>query len=277
MQQTKLLALLFAFACVHVHAQEVTKSSLLYKQLHIKSAEGYVYEAREDTLPFLLTVENFNVAGNRTKIDIYDTSGIRSTYAYIFEQDTIYTERRTSFRNKLSSVTKVYRDEKGNIVKYEELDTTGNKIGWYSTMRYNKKQQVIEEKTFIYKKLISHKKIKYHPDGKVKETRILRPKNRLGGGYLVPHFIHVNTGENSKYTKQEEIENYKGYPGKMIRTSIIFYAKNYYLGVKGFIDLKMYDRVVTERYYQPNGLLDFEEQFLNGKFIGKKAYKYLYY
>jgi hypothetical protein len=51
MQQTKLLALLFAFVCVHVHAQEVPKSPLLYKQLHIKSAEGYVYEAREDTLP----------------------------------------------------------------------------------------------------------------------------------------------------------------------------------------------------------------------------------
>jgi len=277
MQQTKLIALLFAFVCVHVHAQEVPKSPLLYKQLHIKSAEGYVYEAREDTLPFLLTVENFNVAGNRTQIDIYDTSGIRSTYAYIFEQDTIYTERRTSFRNKLSSVTKVYRDEKGNIVKYEEFDTTGKKMGWYSTMRYNKKRQVIEEKTFIYKKLISHEKIKYHPDGKIKETRILRPKNRLGGGYLVPPVIHVNTGENSKYTKQEEFKNYKDYPGKMIRSSIIFYTKNYFLGVKGFLDLKMYDKVVTERYYQPNGLLDFEEQYLNGKFIGKKAYKYLYY
>ncbi len=158
MQQTKLLALLFAFVCVHVHAQEVPKSPLLYKQLHIKSAEGYVYEAREDTLPFLLTVENFNVAGNRTQIDIYDTSGIRSTYAYIFEQDTIYTERRTSFRNKLSSVTKVYHDEKGNIVKYEDFDEKGKKTGNTQTMRYNKKRQVIEDKIFIYNRLVSHKK-----------------------------------------------------------------------------------------------------------------------
>ncbi len=277
MQQTKLLALLFACACVHVHAQEVTKSPLLYKQLHVKSAEGYLYEAREDTLPFLLTVENFNVAGNRTQIDIYDTSGIRSTYAYIFEQDTIYTERRTSIRNKLSSVTKVYRDEKGNIVKYEDFDAKGKKTGNTQTMRYNKKRQVIENKIFIYDKLISHKKIKYDSDGKVKKTRILYPKNGQKPGDLVPPFIRLNTQTDSENKKQETIENYKGYPGKMIRTSIIFYAKNYYLGVKGFIDLKMYDRVVTERYYQPNGLLDFEEQFLNGKFIGKKVYKYLYY
>src|SRR5690606_557016 len=73
----------------------------------VREIEGYVFgKSLSDS--FLITKEYFNVKGRRTKIEIYDSTGLmRSEYIYLYKDDTLRTERITKFQGVLNSTTKI--------------------------------------------------------------------------------------------------------------------------------------------------------------------------
>jgi hypothetical protein len=224
-----------------------------------------------------LTLEDFNPAGKRTKIQIFDSLGLEKTYEYVFERDTHYIERRTYFKDTLSSVTKVLRDEQDRIVGYQDFDTTGKKTPLHQTIKYNRLNQEIETKMFLDNTLISRNKTKYYANGKIKTVLFSSASRHYGKMHYDPLGNQIPSKRSPSFTRKEVIKNPKGYKGTMNRTQTQFKYTSTILAVIGFIKIHKKDVLVTEKYLLDNGLPAFEVQYLNEVFIGKKVYTYLYF
>jgi antitoxin component YwqK of YwqJK toxin-antitoxin module len=257
-------------------AQDKYPTELL-KKLHIKAIEGHIFETPQDTTPFLLTLEDFNPAGKRTKIQIFDSLGLGKTYEYIFERDTYYMERKTYFRDTLSSVTKVLRDEQDRIVGYQDFDAKGKKRPLHSTTKYNRLNQEIETKIFLDNTIIDRNKTNYYANGKIKTVLFSSPSKPYEKIRYDPSGNQIPSKRSPTFTRKEVIKNPKGYKGTMHRTQTQYKYTSTILAVIGFIKIHKNDILVTEKYLLDNGLPAFEVQYLNEVFVGKKVYTYLYF
>src|SRR5690606_27619554 len=130
-----------------------------------REIEGYVFgKSLSDS--FLITKEYFNVKGRRTKIEIYDSTGLmRSEYIYLYKDDTLRTERITKFQGVLNSTTKISYDKKGREIKSVDYDKNGNKNGTYSKSKYTDSNQIKETKLYFKNRLSLHKRENYDPKG----------------------------------------------------------------------------------------------------------------
>jgi hypothetical protein len=271
-----LLFVLIGLSISSASAQDKHPTELL-KKLHVKAIEGHIFESPQDTTPFLLTLEDFNPAGKRTKIQIFDSLGLDKTYEYIFERDTYYVERKTYLKDTLSSVTKVLRDKQDRIVGYEDFDAKGQRTPWHQTIKYNRLNQEIDSKVFIYTKTIYRNKTKYYPNGKIKTELFSGASGHYKKMRYDPLGNQIPSKRSPSFTRKEVIKNPKGYKGTMIRTQTQFKYTSTILAVIGFIKVHKKDVLVTEKYLLDNGLPAFEVQYLNEVFVGKKVYTYLYF
>ncbi len=60
----------------------------------------------------------------------------------------------------------------------------------------------------------------------------------------------------------------------MERSLLIRSYKNVTMGVFGILNLNPDDTLMSEIYYKTNGVIDYEVQYLNGRFIGTRKYFY---
>jgi len=259
-----------------LYAQDQQAFNLI-KLNNIKSIESIISTADQRYDSTLISDEYYNRQGRRTKIQLYQSSAVTSSYEYLFEHDTINIERRTYEKGKLVSVTKIYYDKWGNPITNLEFDGNNKAKGISSELKYNKQRQLIETEVYIESQLVSHRKYKYYENGQKKEVQILKPKGRaetikfdINGSQLKPDRARIMMTE-------EHFENHNGANTKMSKKTLTYGQNTITIGLAGPLELKQNDVLVTEKYYKTNGLLDYEHQYLNGKFITEKKYRYLTY
>ena len=248
---------------------------LLIKQSKVKKIETYFFEPDQTADSLLLTVEEFNKEGRREKIEIYNSSGLGVSHEYYYLNDTIPTERRSYNKNELKSVTTTEYDQFGNEISTMDYDEKGNKTGWRSKKKYNKKHQEIESKVCVGKKIVSHEKRKYHKNGNLKEIKVIKPKRHKQTIKHDKNGERIESSKSNDYLIDEVFENYESSGKKLVRTERKIDYRHSIIGVKGRLDLETNDILKTEILFRMDGLLDYKIQYLNGELIGTKKYKYV--
>ena len=247
----------------------------LLKGNKVHKIETYFLESNATQDSFLVTKEEYNQEGRRTRIGIYDSLGLANHYEYDYLSDSIRTERRTYYRNELSSVTKLVYNQDGNETSAIDYDTDGNKLAMSSKNIYNDQQQLVEVIIYNGDLVWVHRKMKYHDNGKLKESEVIKPN------YLKNKVSYDREGEekhnqNSKiYNHREVYEDYNSTGKKMEQRDSRFAYKIGVIGVKEVLNLKPFDYWRQQIFYLKNGLIDYELQFVNGRPKGRRQYKYI--
>jgi hypothetical protein len=256
------LTLVLIFVAQAINAQDEQPHSLIHTKL-ISKIEAFIFLSPENKTSIdsqLITTEYFNGLGYRTKIEIFDSTGLLNSYEYLYKDDSIRIERLTYFKNVLHSKTKIYYNKKGQEIEADDYSATGNKTGTRSKSKYNANDQLKELKFWFDGKLSIKEKYTYGPDGWPVEVFQTLPQKSI-----------------RKYTKDQSWSNLdyidqKGIKMKIKKTT--FDVPKTILGLAGAVGLKGGDELETRRFYKDNGLLDAEEQYKNGIFLARKKYKY---
>ncbi|MEP6792756.1 MAG: hypothetical protein ABJB16_00400 [Saprospiraceae bacterium] len=237
--------------------------AIVVSRNNVSKIEAYIFRTPENEPGIdssLITVEYFNKSGYRTKIEIYDSLGVRTAYEYLYRDDSIRYERRTYFQGKLNSTTKISYYKNGMEDQCIDYDALGFKTGTYSKTNYNK-QGEIKDYTVCYngKYKIKRKNI-YDKTGKV--IRVIRrsPGQKVQKydpwkGLSITEETNPN-GENVIIRKSKS------------------YHRETVLGLSGALKFEKGDEWERKYFYFRNGLISREEQYKNGIFLGRKKYKY---
>ncbi len=251
------------------------QSSTLLRNNNVKNVETYFFVKKETQDSILITREDYNIEGRRSKIEIYDTLGLTDHYEYDYLFDTIKIERRIYFRNILSSITKLENDEYGNELRATDYGVNGDKLGMASEKIYNDQQQLLETLVYNGDIIFFHEKREYHENGNLMEVRVLKP-NKLQRTSVYKENGELKYNQNSKFYWNKEIfENYRNSGVKVEQVDSRRANRIRVIGVSGILDLKPFDNLRTQIFYLNNGLIDYEIQFLNGSLIGKRSYSYI--
>ena len=140
-----LLILTIGFNTLYAQGEQ---SASLIKEFNVNTIEAFFFEPNVTQDSSLVTIENFNKEGRRTKIEIYDSLGLTNHYEYYYQLDTIKTERRTFFKNELVSLTELKYNKYGNEISAIEYDSSGVELGMSSVNTYNDKQQLVDLKVY---------------------------------------------------------------------------------------------------------------------------------
>lgn len=274
MKSTLLILLLLIIGHNLLSAQDGQSPSLI-KENNIQKIETYFLEPNATQDSTLITKEEYNDNGWRTKIEIYDSLGLANHYEYDYQFDSIKTERRTYFRNELSSVTKLKNDQYGNELTAIDYDADGNKLGMASEILYNDQQQLVETIVYNGDLIIFQEKRKYHQNGNLKEVDKIKPD------YLKSTSVYKENGElkdnqdSKHYWNKEIFENYRSTGITLEQVDCRRAYKIGVIAVSGILDLAPFDNLRTQTFFLSSGLIDYEQEFVNGKLIGKRSYKYL--
>lgn len=237
--------------------------ALIVSRNNVSKIEAYIFRTPENEPGIdssLITVEYFNKSGFRTKIEIYDSLGVRTAYEYLYRDDSIRYERRTYFSGKLNSITKIYYNKVGMVDQCIDYDTLGFKTGTYSKTNYNK-QGEIKDYTICYD--VKHKfkwKNIYNKDGKVIS--------------VVKHSTGKKIQKYDPWQGLSKSEETKPNGEKMIIRKSKSYHRETVLGLSGALKFEKGDEWERKYFYFGNGLINREEQYKNGIFLGRKKYKY---
>lgn len=262
------------FSLYTLSAQDGQPPSLI-KGNGIKKIEAYFFQGNATQDSTLITVEDYNTAGWRTKIEIYDSLGLANHYEYDYLFDSIKTERRTFFRNEFDSVTKIENDQFGNELSAIDYNADGEESGWKSINKYNDQGQLIESSIYDNSKLVICEESKYHSNGEIMETAVTK-LGRLVARYVYDENGKVKQRQDSKnYYSKVVFENYKSTGRRMDQIDSRSAYKKITIGVGGVLDLARFDNLRTQIFYLDNGLIDYEVQYVNGKLIGKQKNKYI--
>lgn len=266
--------LVLIYLCnTNLFSQERHPADLLVKH-NIKEVEAYIFENMEAPDSMLITKAYFNKKGNRTKIEIYDSLSMIGYYEYIFKHDTLYTRRNTYDSKVLISSDRFVNNEYGKMIEAIQYGKDGMKTGFRSIYEYNKNQDLLKSKTYYHNGLIKNTKKWYYPSGELKKERVLLPKKAVSKTTFHKNG-DVKSQKSKNIFKKQEFQNYNDTGKPMIRHTMIKSYDTRHLGITGWRDLKKGDELITEKYFLKNDLLDHETQFLNGKLLGVKRYKYI--
>ena len=258
MKCTYLCFLFIGINLTFIYGQQ--QDHVLIKRNNIKEVLGYVVNEANDRDSFLITHEFFNKMGRRTKIKVYKSNGSSTEYEYNYKDDTLCTERITRLGSK-SIYTKIYYDKKNREVRAVDFDANDNKSGTFSKIKYNDRKRTKETKIYV--------------DNKLKVRNI---ETYDEGG----QFLNVGLYKNGKKhwsglgnVKSENIVNYNNQGLDLVKRTRVIKNNVTMLGLIGPINIVQGDELIDEQYYQLNGLLDYEKQYLNSKCIATKKYHYV--
>ncbi len=236
---------------------------------NIKEIKCYIFEENSKIDSFLISKEDFNSKGRRTKNTIYDPTGtIQSEYIYNYKYDTLKIERITKFYGNFSSRTKIFYDKNNREIKAIDYDINNKKTGTYSKTKYNDRKLTEEIKIYLANKLSAHIKKKFD------KNHVLKEYSYKKNGKWTHELIKEGIPPNCSLT---EIENYQNSGLKLKREKRKINERTSTIGLKGKLKLSMNDILITEKYINKKGLVEFEKQFLNNKLIEVKKYKYVLY
>jgi len=255
------ITLVSIFITHALDAQDEQPHNLLHIN-HISKIEGFIFLSPEKTSidSHLITAEYFNALGYRTKIEIFDSTGLLNSYEYLYKDDSVRIERLTYFNNSFHSKSKLYYNNKGKEIKAVDYSSTGHKNGTRSKSKYNANDQLKEFKIWFDGKLSIKEKYTYGPDGWPVEVFQILPQK-----------------STKKYDKDQSwsklgLIDQEGRQMKIKK--LTFDVPTTILGLSGRLKLETGDELETRRFYKENGLLDEEDQNKNGMFLARKKYKY---
>ena len=259
-----ILKLVFLILPILVIGQENNEHLIISKN-KIQIRKGYKVSLDNDKDTILLTEEFFNKRGRITNHIIHKADGSITEYEYHYKHDTIRTCRLTKFDNNLYSKTILTYDSKNRHIKSEDYDNKNNPTGTYEIIKYRKRGRIIEKLFYDSNKLVHHSIEEYDKSNTLK--KYARKKNGK--------WTAVNLkGETNSNINKEEIYNYQDSNMTLIRTTEKVTIPRVVIGITEQLELKQNDVFITERFYNGDGLIQYEAQSLNSKPLGKKKYKY---
>jgi len=259
------LLLIFIFCSQEIHAQDRVSPALL-AHFNITVIDGSLFESQLDQDSFLITRDSINAKGRKTKVEIHDRNGILCEYMFIYQDDTVCTQRITRCNGQLLSKTQYYYDDQHREIKAVDFDKTGKPNGTFSTIQYNDKKRTKEVKIYFSNQLSIKEITSYNVD----QEPIMISRRRNG------KWKHASLKDGmSPDLKKVEIENYNGTSLTLIRKELTIDVEKTILGLGGELKLVPGDLLINEQYRNKDRLIDMEIQFVNQKFIAKKKYKYL--
>lgn len=259
------LAVLFLLMIVVSVCGQDKHDPALIERNKVKEIVGYIFEGENTMDSFLITREYFNTKGKRTKIMIFDSSGVKNEYHYHYKNDTLRTERITKFRGKFQSITKILYDDKNREEKTTDYDEHGNRTGTYSKTKYHDCKGIKETKIYISGKLAIHTKAQYD-----KNNQLIRNSVKENGKW-----IHEDIKVIIQDTSLKKNLNFESSEVTVMKTTRLITKITEILGHKGTLILFPEDVLTTETYKYSNGLTKLEKLYINEKLVSILKYYYV--
>jgi hypothetical protein len=253
-------------AICQVLVSQQSPSPKIVMKNRLKTIESYVFETLESNDSFLIKKDSFNSMGFVVSTEIYGMEGLRNSYLYKYQDDTLRVERITMFRDRFQSKTKIWYDKKNREVKAVDYNKNGKKTGTRSKTKYDDKQKTKHVKIYVKGKTPSIEyTTKYDESGK-----------------LIEHWTWINgkwvlkpIEENN--ANRDEIENYEGTTNTYSKTWQIIKEDVTSIGVKGKLSLKKDDILVTETIQSKEDLILSQKQYLNEVLQGLQIKRFTFY
>jgi hypothetical protein len=259
------LSVFFTFMIVVSVCGQDKHDPALIERNKVKEIVGYIFEGENTMDSFLITREYFNTKGKRTKIMIFDSSGVKNEYHYHYKYDTLRTERITKFRGKFHSITKILYDDKNREVNATDYDENGNKTGTYSKTKYHDRIGIKETKSYISGKLAIHTKAQYD-----KNNQLIRNSVKEKGKWIQEEIKVI-----IQDTSLEKNRDFESSGVTVLKTTRLINKKTKILGHKSALTLFPEDVLTTEIYKYSNGLTKLEKLYINEKLVSVLKYYYV--
>jgi len=263
------------FIGISIFAQDAFPPSLI-KENKVELIETYIYFSEEKPKVKLASKESFNQSGYRIEIERYKSDGTSAQWKYIYKNDSLLTISNYYVDYELKNFSKYSYDLKANLIGEALFNPDGQAAGFYTEMKYSKKNNLLESKAYKNNTLIEHSKYKYHSNGKIKEQNILLPESLKGKTKFNKEGMPLNSKNAPMKTSTSRQENYNDGGLLLIETKTQYKQITSILGFdNNSIELKPHDEYKIQKFISLDGLLFEEKEFLNGDFWARKKYVYL--
>ena len=231
----------------------------------IHERHAYIFQQKNSQDSFLITKEYFNPKGRCVKFEVYKEEELNMEYNYGYQDDTLRTNRITKSCGIIIGKTKLFYDHKYREIKAVTYDKNNKRTGTHSKIKYNDKKRTKENKIYFSGRLSVHTKWKYNQNGTVKSYKIWKRGRWVN---------QIDKNGKHRFNSVTEIENYQGTGLKLIKKKLTTQDNKIVLGIKGPVDLNLDDVLITEKFVDGEGLVQYEKQFLNEDLMGVKKYYY---
>lgn len=268
------ISILIVFQCLSIFAQDDIESKIIVNN-EIKIIEAYIFNNREYKDSSLITKEYFNSLGKKEKKEIYEENHLRNYYEYYYDKDTVVNLRKSFDHNsQLKTISRLSIYNKNHKSIWEDFDSLNNPTGIVQKTIYNKNNKPqrisIQKNNFkIYDQIV-----KYYKNGMVKEEKILEPKEEK---CLMFYDENGQMRPNHKarfFLLKTIIKKYENNKPEIIKKSYKFQKTTRIIALEGKRQIYKNDILDIFQYFDTNGLLKNEVQYINGKFTIEKRYKY---
>lgn len=272
-QLTILFLLMFQLFMV---GQDNYQVDLLSKN-KIKAIEFYNYKIKDGkvTSDSIRTIKSeFNLKGYVTNTVIYDSLDIKNRYERIYQDDTTLILMNT-YKGLNDSL----------IVAAKFANENGRRI---SETHYKNGEKIIDVKNhYNDKDLVSKRVVRYNKNKAFKtrfeynlNNQLVKVKNNRKDWkklYYDKYGRHISTFQIKKHKSEQEIHRveYEGKTNNKTKVITKHYRSNSIIGEGGILKINKGDELIKEYYYLKNGLIDYVNQYLNGKLNAVKKYKYV--
>lgn len=286
--------------CIQLHAQGEYDHVRMYNN-KVHTAKSYLFESEDAIDSTLLSIEEYNAKGRRTSVEYYDSLGIKNSYKYFYNFDTIRCLRKSYFRNKYTGSTKVIYNERGQDVHTTSFTATGKPTGTFSDTKYDDKFRVVDKKIFRGRDKFYHQKVEYHKNGNPKkvETTTGWRKNKKSKSKYVGYLLFGNIRGNPRWVefknndRRKEVKLYDPNGNLIHEDGTIYHTESKMLKkdpstglICEQVDTEYYEDVSTfsingsivvikgtsvrhELYRKDNGLIVYEKEYVTIPTEGK--------
>lgn len=270
------ISILIVFQCLGIFAQDVIESKIIVNN-EIKIIEAYIFNNREYKDSSLITKEYFNSLGKKEKKEIYEENHLRNYYEYYYDKDTVLNLRKSFDHNsQLKTISRLSIYKKNQKSIWEDFDSLNNPTGIVQKTIYNKNNKPqrisIQKNNFkIYDQIF-----KYYKNGMVKEEKILAPKEEKCLMFFDENGQMRPNHKARFFLLKTIIKKYENNEPEVVKKSYKFQKTTRIIALEGKRQIYKNDILDIIQYFDTNGLLKNEVQYINGKFTIEKRYKYHY-
>lgn len=270
------ISILIVFQCLGIFAQDDIESKIIVNN-EIKIIEAYIFNNREYKDSSLITKEYFNSLGKKEKKEIYEENHLRNYYEYYYDKDTVLNLRKSFDHNsQLKTISRLSIYKKNQKSIWEDFDSLNNPTGIVQKTIYNKNNKPqrisIQKNNFkIYDQIF-----KYYKNGMVKEEKILAPKEEKCLMFFDENGQMRPNHKARFFLLKTIIKKYENNEPEVVKKSYKFQKTTRIIALEGKRQIYKNDILDIFQYFDTNGLLKNEVQYINGKFTIEKRYKYHY-
>lgn len=263
--------LLFFCFLSHIAFSQNEADMALLARNNVSVSYEYKVERIGKKIDTILTVEkHYNKLGRILIQKDYNQDTVVTEKNYTYNNYTLNTSYVTYHRDTLFSKTVHQHDPEGRITEAVTYNHLGDKTGYSETKAYEtnlKGERIVTTKIYRDDELWQHSKNHYAND-----CSLLSFSVNTDGKWAGWDFTKSNG--DSEQEKTEYFENYKNSGYSVTVSTVPQHGDIVLKGSLGSLNVKDGDRVITESYSTPNGLLEFKIKKANSIVFDHILYQY---